>query len=134
MFSGATIRSMQEAAAVKAARERRVPFVVWPGDDLSAFPFPSIGDYVPIGWRQLTSAETGLDSAYLPGVTNREYVNVLVDSSGFGGEDEPALTPSGLRTLIERLNVWADEKKATVGWAITEIGQFQVVVAAFIKS
>jgi hypothetical protein len=115
MFSGSTIRSMQQEAATKAARERRVPFVYWPGDDLTegGFPFPSLGDYVPDGWERVES--------------------YLVDSSGFGGENEPALTVRGLRAKIEERAAANRVEGRTTGWAIVEIGQFQVVVGEFTK-
>jgi hypothetical protein len=134
MFSSSTIRTMQEEAAVRAARERRIPFVYWPGDNLTegGFPFPNLGDYVPTGWRRLTTAETGLTHHDLPGT--RDFENVVVLVSSMGDEDRGrALGVVGLRALIERINVWAAETRNTVGWAIVEVGQFQVVVSAFAK-
>ena len=49
-----------------------------------------------------------------------------VDKSGFGAEDEPALTyPAFLR--------WIDQYKGNpnIGWAIIEEGEFQIVIARF---
>ena len=103
---------MAQEAAEKAASEGRIPFVYWPGDDLGPpFPFPSLGDYVPDGW-ELTD-------------------NFMADSSGFGRPGEPALTPEELREHIEK--VLSDNPKDTIGWAVIEIGQFQIVIGQFRK-
>jgi len=113
MLGTDTIRSMQQEAAEQAAREKRVPFVYWPNDDLGPpFPFPNLGDYVPDGWERIDE--------------------FMVDSSGFGSSSEPADTPEQLRTRIER--EIAAHPGETVGWAIIEVGQFQVVVGEFTKA
>lgn len=108
-----TIRSMSREAALKSARDNNEPFLVEQEDiedwkvafeaGRLRFPFPNIGDYRPDGW------ELGEE--------------LFVDSSGFGREDEPALT-------IEQL---LDKLQSGKGYAITEVGQFQLYVGEFEK-
>ena len=113
MFSSSTIRSMQQEAAERAADEGRIPFVYWPGDKIEPrhFPFPNLGDYVPDGWEMTD--------------------HFMADSSGFGSPGEPADTPEQLVARIER--VLAENPNDTIGWAIIEVGQFQVVIGQFRK-
>jgi hypothetical protein len=96
---------MSRDAAKRAARAHKVPFIV-EQEDLDAmppFPFPELGTYIPKGWQKV-----------------QEY---FVDSSGFGQEGEPALT---VNQFIKKLVVGR-------GYAITEVGQFQLYVGEFIK-
>ena len=107
-----SIEAESRRAAAQACRDHRVPFIVWPAD-LDAwktrlaegfnpqFPFPFLGSYVPKGWKLTT--------------------NYFVDSSGFGEAGEPALT---IRQFLGKI-------KTGRGYAITEVGQFQVWIAEF---
>lgn len=112
MMSLETIRRMAREAAARAAREGKRPYVVTREDladwlaqaeagGLPKLPFPNLGEYRPEGWELVDT--------------------YLVDSSGFGAPDEPALTA---RQLLERL-------QRGMGYAIIQQGQFQVVVGAF---
>lgn len=104
MFSLETIRSMNERAARKAKGKR--PFVLKSMEQLKRFPpfpFPNFGDYRPEGW---VLVETW-----------------FVDSSGFGEDDEPALS---VRQFLNKLVVGH-------GYAVIEAGQFQVYVGEFAK-
>jgi hypothetical protein len=113
MMAIETIRSMSRQAALKAAKAKRQPFVVTAEDvaDLQAsnpralnnIRFPFIGDYTPKGWEKVDEH--------------------FVDSSGFGGPTEPALTQ---QSFYRRL-------QAGHGYAITEAGQFQVYIGEFRK-
>jgi hypothetical protein len=113
MFSGSYIREMQVDAARAAAKERKVPFVVWPEDVqlgvklLASFPF--LGDYIPKGWRR---AET-----------------YLVDATGFGADYESALTVDEF--LAHVLGCTKSEQGSA--WGVYEAGQFQVIVARYVK-
>lgn len=117
MMSPGVIHDMDLKAARKAAREKRVPLVLeaedieilktqWPSGVLEkegkCLQFPFLGTYIPRGWKR----------------TGREF---FVDSSGFGGPGEPALT-------FER---FLEQVKPSHGYAITEAGQFQVYVAEY---
>lgn len=112
MMSPTTIRDMQQEAAAQAAQDQLTPFVYWKHDDLGPpFPFPDLGDYVPEGWEMTE--------------------HFMADTSGFGSPGEPADTPEQLRARIER--VLAANPNDTIGWAIIEVGQFQVVIGQFRK-
>jgi hypothetical protein len=84
---------------------------------LHSFPFPNIGDTVPKGWREY-GGKGGL---------------FFVDSSGFGHPDEAALTADQFIAKIQEILAINDMCEWTIGWAIVEVGQFQVYVQAFKK-
>lgn len=105
MMGLSEIRRLNDEAYRKAKSQGKIPFVVKDKSKLTTpFPFPYIGDYVPDGWEK----------------TN-EY---FVDSSGFGGENEPALTVS---QFMEKV-------RDGYGYAITEAGEFQAYVGEFKKT
>ena len=115
MFDSSTIRSMQREAAAKAAKDHKQPYIVWPEDladwkerldagTLPRLPFPFIGEYLPKGWKK----------------TENEY---FVDSSGMGADYEPALT---IPKFVGKLRV-------NYGYALTEVGQFQVYIQEYEK-
>lgn len=111
MMSLATIDAMSRKAAAKAAREKKEPFIVEAADieafrkdgRARPFPFPNIGSYRPKGWKLLGT--------------------LFCDATGWGEEDEPALTRE---QLIDRLKVGH-------GYAVIEVGQFQVYVGEFVR-
>ena len=110
MMSLSQIHSESRKAAAKAARQGKRPFMVeaedlsdWKAGKFTTLPFPFLGDFVPKGWE-----------------VTAEY---FVDSSGFGREDEPALT---IRQFINKLQVGH-------GYAITQAGQFQVYISEYQK-
>lgn len=105
MMDLATIASESRKAAGRAARAKKQPFIV-EQDDLpwrhKSFPFPFIGNYTPRGWKK----------------TENLY---FVDSSGFGEPGEPALTVSQ----------FAAKLRSGFGYAIIEVGQFQVYIQEY---
>jgi hypothetical protein len=113
MMSLSAIQQVSRDAAIRAARDNRIPFTVedqdiaiWKARFKAGnlkFPFPFLGAYVPHGWRR----------------TDRKPL--FVDSSGFGREDELALT---VTATIEALI----PGKA---YAIIESGQFQLHLAEY---
>ena len=108
MMSLEAIRSMSQDAARNAAKRNQVPFTVEAEDiaDLKQshrMPFPFLGDYVPKGWER----------------TAREPM--FVDSSGFGQDDEPAMS----------VNQFLDSLIPGMGYAVIQTGQFQVYVAEY---
>jgi hypothetical protein len=78
------------------------------------FPFPFIGDYIPEGWEQARDIDG-------------DPVTLFCDSSGFGSESEPALT---VKQLIGKLREYK-RSGDSYGFAITQVGQFQVYVGVF---
>ena len=106
-----TIHAMSVKAAAKAAREGKTPYVPFNSDEIDrypTFPFPMLGDYVPDGWEK----------------TDQEW---FCDMSGFGGDDEPALSVDQFKAALKE---YVDEHPGH-GFAITEHGQFQCYVAAY---
>lgn len=82
------------------------PFLVEDREQIEAmppFPFPAIeGDDLPDEWEPTGTV-------------------LFCDSSGFGLPGEPALTPEQLRA----------ELRVGYGYAITDMGQFQLYVSEF---
>lgn len=116
MMSASAIRQVSRDAAIRAARENRIPFTVEAEDitdwkrkiaagRLPRLPFSFLADYTPQGWKR----------------TDRDPL--FVDSSGWGAEHEPALT---IRALIE--DGYLSVGKA---YAIVECGQFQLYLAEY---
>ena len=114
MMSLEYIKEMSREAAVVAAATDERPFTYWNEAELDefmasgpGFPFPFLGDYDPPDWVEI----------------DRHFV----DSSGFGADDEAALSTRQFIALIrERI-----AERPGTGWAIVEAGQFQVYVAEF---
>lgn len=112
MMSLDTIRAQNREMAARAAQEGLEPFVYFDVDELhasSGFPFPFIGDHRPEGWELVDEH--------------------FVDSSGFGADNEPALSVRQFVALVEdRIE---NTPGTAVGWAILSAGQFQVWVGEF---
>lgn len=113
MMSAEQIAYESDKAARVAARQGKRPYVPWNLEELDTyppFPFPFIGSFSPPGWTEIDSA--------------------FVDSSGFGQDDEPALSASQFKH-------WLAAQLAAhpgVGFAVTAAGEFQVYVAAFVPA
>lgn len=124
MISIETARSMAQDQAAKAAQDGNVPFMVWQ-DDLDhlnvakvCMAMPYLGTHLPDNWERVKLDEN------TPGVNmgdNDDFGAFFVDSSGFAGLGEAALTPEA---FIEHL-------EAGFGYAIVEAGQFQVKIGKF---
>jgi len=109
MMSAQYIDSMSRKAARESAREGKLPYIVWP-HDISAWkamlakgisprlPFPALGSRNPRGFKLV-----------------QEF---FVDSSGWGGRNEPAMT-------IDQL---IDELKPNMAYSLGDVGQFQLYV------
>lgn len=113
MMSMGVIRAESRKAAQRAAARRLRPFVAYDANEINemgSFPFPQFGDeYSPPGWTFVEE--------------------LFCDASGLGSENEPAMTVSALkRYMIEKLD--ADE---TYGYAVGQVGQFQLYVRVFKK-
>jgi len=109
MLSSEQIVSMAEDQGRKAKRHGLKPYQLkhLNVDTLQTFPFPNIGDYRPAGW-ELVDYKT-------------------CDKTGWGYEDEPALTVRGLKAWIKDCQKSDDN----FAMAIIEEGEFQVVIGLF---
>ena len=94
---------MNKEAEERAVRESVKLFRAKRDRDPNVKSAPFIGDHRPKGWRLV-----------------KKY---FVDSSGFGAENEPALT----------FNQFVSNVKLGYGYAIIEQGQFQVYIGEFRK-
>lgn len=113
MMSLSEIRRLSDEAAERAAEEKLIPYVPYSPEEVdrwARFPFPFIGSYVPDGWEKV-----------------EEW---FCDSSGFGTDDEPALS---VRRFKEVLKAYIRENPGH-GFAVVEAGEFQVYVASFKKT
>jgi len=106
MLSLEEIVRMNDKASKRAEKAKLLPYVIKEGDreKFPPFPFPDFGDYRPKGWESVG-----------------EY---FVDSSGFGRDDEPALSVS---QFLKKLTTG-------YGYALIEQGEFQVYVGEFVKN
>ncbi|HQR20094.1 MAG TPA: hypothetical protein PKV98_04465 [Burkholderiaceae bacterium] len=129
MMSPQTIRSMSRKAARDSLARGDVPLLVTERDlgvlDEHLRHMPFLGDRCPRGWKRVPACSLVEDTHGLVpfgGAEQNHYVEV--DSSGFGGEGEIALT-------FSQFCQWVSERGAGYGYAIVEAGQFQVVVGIF---
>lgn len=104
MMSLESIEQMSREAGERAAELAQEPLVAFTDKDASVFKCPNLGDYVPDGWKEVD--------------------RLFVDNSGFGSDNEPALTPEQ----------FIDKVKAGMGYAVVEVGQFQVYIGVFEKT
>ena len=110
MMDLATIREMNREAGEEARYEGREPYVfngfdmknLRDGDLYPIRKIPRLGDYTPEGWEKIDS--------------------LFVDASGFGREDEPALTAEQFASKVREGH----------GYGICEVGQFQLFVGEFL--
>ncbi len=102
MYSLEVIKSMNKK---QARRSRgRQPYIAKTDKDPGVFKCPNFGDYRPANYK-LTKTH-------------------FVDNSGFGADNEPALTA---KQFLEKV-------KAGFGYAVVEAGQFQVYVGEFVQT
>jgi hypothetical protein len=101
---------MSREACRKAAKAGLFPYVPLHEDEIETyppFPFPNLGDYRPKGWKLVDT--------------------LFVDSSGFGADDEPAMSVRQLKAKLNELQR-SDE---TYGYGIVEAGPFQLHLGVF---
>ena len=111
MMGFAKVRDKRDSATRKARRERKAPVQ-------GAQNIPFVGDYVPRGFLRITAPVQARSMACADGY-------LFVDSSGFGGSGEGALTQSEFIAYAE--------SHPDLYFGAVEAGQFQVVVATYKK-
>ena len=147
MMGPEVIRSFQDAAAARAARDEVVPLILFDEDssldDARGAPF--LGLYVPEGWRPLEvdrdlwayealsdKARTG-SAVYAGHRAEGEDIRLFADSMGLGDSDEPALTAGELWNNLASIIQAAEHVHAQVGVAVVEAGQFQIYLGLFVE-
>jgi hypothetical protein len=132
MMGPGVIQAMSDDAAYKAAQDNEEPLVPWKGDQLGSIPF--LGDYVPKGWRTLRWDEVpgGMPhgGGFSASTSEDGPARWLVDSSGMGADDEPAMSASAFERYLQDL---LTKEPRTFGVAVIEAGQFQVVTQLYLK-
>lgn len=120
-----TIRSISDHAAWRAAQEAQLPLVCEQPNDVRGIPF--LGEsYVPQGWRRaLWEDLTPPEPRNVYSIDPEDYATFMVDKTGWGAKDEPALT-------FDELTAYIALQPEGIGWAFIEEGQFQIVVAAYV--
>jgi hypothetical protein len=111
MMSIEVIVAVNRQIAMEAAAEGLVPYVPFNAeemDDCTSFRFPNIGYLEPDGWEK-----TG--------------ASWFVDKTGHGLPSEPALTGQQFKRQLAGYIL----RHPGHGFAITEEGEFQVIVSAF---
>lgn len=95
------LKAQNDAQYRKARKNKSQPYVAKVDGDEGVFKAPFFGCYKPEGWELLEK--------------------LFVDSSGFGADNEPALS---IRQFLGQV-------KAGRGYSIASVGQFQVYVNVF---
>ena len=98
MYSLEIIRKMNDEATRRARQEKAKLYIAKTDKDIGVKSCKRLGKYIPDGWK----------------VVNTYFV----DNSGFGAEDEFALTFS---QFLQKVKVGR-------GYGIDEVGQFQVYI------
>lgn len=133
MMSAEQVDRLSDEAAARARKKHLVPLPIGHGfaqsrerlaEHLRRLPF--LGDYVPQNLRIVKRLELVLPQAIsesrMSGVFGAPDA-IMVDSSGLGQRDDPALTFSELVDLVDA--------NRDFRWAIVQQGQFQAFIAAF---
>jgi len=114
MMSPSAIADLAREQAVKAAAYEIEPYVPASIDEClnwNHVPIPNIGSFRPQGWCLVE--------------------HKLVDKSGLGRDDEPALTIPAFKRWAASKVAETEYTKWSAGFAIIEEGQFQVVIGLF---
>jgi hypothetical protein len=128
------IARLSDEACARAERENKQPLVLgsWRAESWDkAFDalrrMPNIGTYRPVSWELVEHGELALPIGWTVAKLDNLWADapLLMVDKGFGGPDSRALM---YEELVRLATV-----NPSVGWAIVEEGQFQVVVGAFRK-
>lgn len=138
MMSTEAILQLQSRASSEAARRHKHPAVIFSEDtalrDMRSAPW--LGTFLHDQWEVLTVGDfapiLGIMPAYVRMKVEMkldddplEAVDIFVDKSGFGEDDEPALNVTQVGQVALALASYAKESKQTFGIGIVEEGQFQ---------
>lgn len=126
MMSTQTIRDISDVAAWRAAEDGRFPLSIWSKHDATKIPL--LGGYCPAGWRRALWSDFYTTPRVGWPWREDEEATFMVDVSGFGARDEPALDIDEFATFVTT----PQRPQHDYGWAIRESGQFQIVVGAYV--
>lgn len=122
MMSLDYIRELSREAAEEAEELGKQPYVFDKDgvtvDNLGNI--PNLGTLLPTGWVRVSLKKEDESRGVYMG-DNEGYGAYFVDSSGFSGPGEPALS----------IGEFLDVIKPGLGYGIVEVGQFQIKIAAF---
>ena len=140
MMSLVQIEAESRRAARRSAVAHQTPLVVSVPSEVFGAPF--IGDRVPRGWRVLRYTDLTEDAHVdIPvtadrrgfyGDSDKLGILLFVDSSGWGGPNEPALGKEDVERAVSDI-LTLTPPYMTVGFAIYECGQFQAHLRVFVK-
>ena len=125
-----TIRELSEDASKRAKRNKTQPVVNVGTGAGEGVPF--IGRYVPKGWKRANLEDLGLIFGDRAIYEDEGDGAIFVDTSGWGGPGEPALTIPEFVALTKKLQ--ADNPDKVLGFGLIEHGQFQGHVAVYEKA
>ena len=124
MLSYSQIADEAERQARKAKRHAKEPHAMSGlGEDAirrECARIPFLGYYTPKGWERLHVGETFGDNY---GYGTADHSCLFVDSSGFGGRGELAMTLDQFAEFVQRNPGYA--------YGIVEAGPFQIVLAGY---
>jgi len=137
MISAEQSQQMARQRARESAQEGLRPCSIWP-EDMADESGRTLARAIPyLGDRERIRAADGPPMwvrsdvrGYLP---TYRYAWFFVDSSGFGGAEEPAATVPQFRNLVLEYCGAAHADGYTVGLGIAEAGQFQVHIAPYLR-
>lgn len=107
------LERINNEATRRALEKKQEPYVLFDKEDIDKFPpfpFTHLGDYTPPGWELLEDQEP-----------------LFCDTTGFGKSSEPALTTAELKRELRKLY----DQNPNYGYAVIEIGQFQLYLGVF---
>ena len=126
-------------AAAESRRDHELPFIVWPEDTATEAAWRDTCRQLPLlGYGgQILEPGYGIWKqtpvfTYLPASPYRWF---LVDATGLGQAGEPALTMEEFRQHYQAFAAAVEARKpgTTIGLGVVELGEFRVVVAAYIR-
>jgi len=129
MYSLAEIKRMNAETGKEARGEGYQPVIydqdevdlLNSGDAYNLRKIPNIGDFLPVGWSRVNLEGFDLKPHGIYLGDNADCGAYFVDASGLGKKGDRALT---IDEFVERI-------KPGYGYAITEVGQFQIKVGVF---
>lgn len=139
MMDSATMDELQSKSAYHARVNNIKPkmfsedeiFKMSDGDISVLRDIPDLGHYRPQGWKRFNIIEikNKLKHKYKILNNNKNHGTLFCDASGFGCNDEPAMTVYECLETIQEL----DHIKKNLGYGIVRTGQFQIELGVFAK-